>query len=217
MASTPIYLSPIPQGRTQRVALVQESAAGTASWTFTTEADAVLISLYVSSVSADLDIAVYTQTEDGKDLLISTFPTVSAPTANLLIKKATTIIAQVRVEATWSGAASFELYGRGVSSAESSVRVLGAQTAKVTQTTLPATPTLIVASSLTDRGGLIIKNNNGLGGSAIYFGFTPLEASIADGYPLSAQESLGMDISAGVEVYALSVSGTSDLRIIEAG
>lgn len=215
--STQVYLSPIPQGKTVRVASEAPTSAGTTSWTFTTDADAVLISLYVASVSGDLDLELYTQTEEGKDLLIATFPTVSAPTANLLIKKGATIISQLKVVATYTAAATYEIYARGVSAAEASVKVLGATSARASQTNISTSATLAVPAALTDRSGLVIKNNNGLGGASIYIGFSAAEATIANGYPISAQESLGIDIASGVELWAISSAGTTDIRLLESG
>jgi len=209
--------SPLPQGKTIRVAREVFTTAKTQSYTLSTDADAILVSLYVETVSGDLDVALYTQTEEGKDLLITQFPTVSAPTANLLLKKGATIINQIRVEVTTTAAATFELYARGVGTGESSVRILGPSVARASQTTIPAVATLIIPASLTDRSGLVIKNNNPLGGAIMYIGFTALEATAVSGYPISAGESLGMDLSSGVTVYGISASGTTDIRLLEAG
>lgn len=209
--------SPLPLGKTLRVAREAPSGAFTRSWTFIPESDAVLVSLYVISVSGTLDLAIWTQTEDGKDILRTSFPTISSPTTNLVLKKGTDIISQVRLELTTSGAAEFEIYAKAVPAAEASIRVLGADTATATQTDITTTPSLLVPVSLSDRSGLIIKNNNSLGGSTLYIGFSPLETAPTTGYPITAQESLGMDLSAGVSLYARSSAGTSDIRILQAG
>lgn len=215
--SIEVRTSPLPQGKSIRISKEAHTIAGTKSWTLSTDADALLISLYVSSVGGDLDVSIYTQTEESKDLLVASFPTISAPTANLLLKKAAQIINQIKVVATWTAAAEFEIYGRGVSAAESSVKILGSGNATASQSNVFGTPTLVIPAAITDRSGVVLKNNNGLGGAAIYLGFSALEATLITGYPLNAQESLGLDIASGVEIYAISTAGTSDIRILQGG
>lgn len=217
MESQPVYHSPVPQGKTIRITSETQSLAGTKAWTFTTDADAVLVSLYVQSTSGDLDVSVYTQTEEGRDLLIASFPTVSAPTMNLLLKKGAQVINQIKIVATWTDAVIYEIYARGVSASESSVKILGSSDASASQQSIPAVATLIIPAAITDRAGLILKNNNGVAGASLYIGFTSAEANLATGYPITAQESLGMDLSSGVEVWGISSAGTTDVRILQAG
>ncbi len=217
MASLKTPYTFLPYGKTMRIAKEAPTGAYTQSWYFVPEADAVLLSLYVASVSSSITVSIYTQTEDGKDVLRGSFPVISAPTANIVLKKAADIISQCRVEVVTDDAADFELYAKAVSGAESSVRVLGSDSARASQKDVAAAPTLLIPASLNDRAGLIFRNNNGLGGAIIYIGFTPSEVDAAVGYPLLAQESLAMDVSSGVSIYGQSSVGTSDLRIIEAG
>lgn len=210
-------VSPVQQGRTVRIVDGNVTAAGTWDYYFNTEADAVLVSLYVESVAAACDVSVYTLVEPGKELLLASFPSVIAPTSDLLLKKGVNVMSRVKVRVTTTGAATFDIFARGVSAAESSVKILGATSARASQATIPAVATLIIPASLTDRSGLVIKNNNGLGGSSLYIGFTALEATPTSGYPLVAQEALGMDLAAGVEVYGLSAAGSTDVRLLESG
>lgn len=210
-------IGPVAPGRTVRLAADTFSGATTSHYYFNSEADAVLISLYVESVGANLDVSLYTLTDIGRELLLATFPTVTAPTANLLLKKGANIMSKVKVTVITTGAATFELYARGVSGAEASVRVLGATSARATQVTIGPGPTLLVPAALTDRSGMVVKNNNGLGGVEFYLGFTAAESAVGNGYPINAQESLGMDIASGVEVWANPASGTADTRLLESG
>lgn len=212
--SISVQTSSFPQGKTLRVAKEAPTVAGTQSWTFTTDADAGLFSLYVTSVSGNLDVSVYTQIEEGKDLLVITFPTISAPTTNLLLKKAAQLIGQFKVVATWDAACDFEIYARGISSAEASVKILGATDAEASQITITTTPTILIPAAITDRSGLILKNH---GTDTLWLGFSDAEATPAIGYPIEAGESLGMDISSGVVVYGAANSGTLDIRILQAG
>jgi hypothetical protein len=217
MIIQPTYLSPLPQGKSLRIAKESVTGAGAKAWTSQTESDAVLVSLFVESAAGNLTVDIYTQTDEGRDLLVATFPVVSSPTTNLLIKKAATIINQIKVVATWTGPVSYELYLRGVSGADTGVKILGATDAHVKQQNLGPTTSLLIPAALVARTGLVVKNNNPIGGAMVYFGFTALEATAAVGYPLGAQESIGMDLASGVEIYGVSTSGTSDMRIIESG
>lgn len=210
-------IGPVAQGRTIPVANEAFTVATTKDYYFNTDADAVLVSVYVSSVTGTLDVSLYTLTDLGKELLLQTFPQVVAPTTNLLLKKAANVMSKVKVRVVTSAAATVEVYARGVSAAEASVKILGATNAVASAATVLTTPTVIIPSAITDRSGLVIKNNNGVGGSAIYLGFSAGEANLTTGYPLQAQESLGMDISSGVEVYGISVAGTTDVRLLQSG
>lgn len=214
---TPIYIAPLQQGKSAKIPFVTATSAGSQSFTAQTDADAVLVSAFVDSVGGTLDIEIYTQTNEGRDLLVATFPQIVAPTANLLIKKAATIINQVKVVVTYSSSVNLELYMRGVAGADTGVRVLGATDAVVKQQDIATSPSILIPASIIDRSGLVVKNNNPIGGAMVYFGFTLAQATSAVGYPLGAQESIGMDLASGVEIYAVSTSGTSDMRIIESG
>lgn len=210
----------LPQGK-ERVVIGQgsdvsgtEAAAGSRSVEIGVDADTVIVSLYVTSVSGDLDLAVETVGGEGATEVIS-FPTVSAPTADLVIRKAAAIMDRIRITATFSDAVEYEVRVRGVGTGEASVRILGANDATASQTDISTSATLVVPAALTDRAGLIVKNNNSTG--ILYVGFTAAEATTGNGYPIGPQESLGMDISAGQEVYAIASAGTIDVRLLEAG
>lgn len=209
----------LPQGK-ERVVIGRGSdvsgtatAAGSQSVEIGVDADTVIVSLFVSSVSGDLDITVDTVGGQGTVQVIS-FPTVSAPTANLLIRKAAAIMDRIRVNATYSDAVDFEVRVRGVGTGEASVRILGSNEAVAKQSDI-STVDVLVGAALTDRSGLIVKNNNATG--ILFVGFTAAEATTGNGYPIGPGESLGMDIAAGQEVYGVASSGTIDVRILEAG
>lgn len=220
MASPPetrTIVSPVHPGRLVQVASETRSEAGSIDYYFAIESDAVLLSLWVGSVAGDLDVSLSTLTDIGKEFPLTSFPTVSAPTSNLLLKKGANVMSKVKVHVEFTAAVSYEIYARGVSAAEASVRILGASAARASQHTISAVPTLVIASAIVDRKGLILLNNNGLGGEIIYLGYSAAEAVPAIGYPVPAQASLGIDVDSGVEVWAASVSAAADIRIMESG
>lgn len=197
--------------------ILQETTVGggTTVREFSIQSDSVLVSLFVDSVtSGDLSVVVYTLTDTGKEVDIMSFPTISAPTAELLLKKAAVSMSRVKIVATYTGVCSYEIYGRAISIGEASVRILGAVTGRASATVITTSPAVVVASSLEDRQGLVIKNNNTTG--TLYLGFTLAEATTSNGYPLGPQESIGLDVQSGTAVYGVGTT-TIDLRLLEAG
>jgi hypothetical protein len=220
----PIPLAPkqitnrLKQGQTAPVANETWLDATTQNYYLATEADGLLVTLFVESVSADLNVSIYTLVDEGKEFPLQTFPTITAPTTNLLLKKAVNTMSNVKITVTSTGAAKFVIHARGVAAAAASVTVLGAANARASASSVSTSTTLVIPSSLTDRSGMVIKNNDVLGGSRIWLGFSSAQASNAGGgYPLSAQESLGLDVSGGVELWASADFGTVDIRLLESG
>ena len=93
--------------------------------------------------------------------------------------------------------------------------LIGSANASVSQADVTGTAGVLIASSTTDRSGLVMKNNNTTG--ILYFAFTLANATTAIGYPLGPGEAMAMDVAAGQAVYAIASSGTIDVRIIQAG
>ena len=92
----------------------------------------------------------------------------------------------------------------------------GAEEAKASQQDVTTgSPQVLIASSLTDRGGMVIKNYTR--GTVLYIGFTPAETTLSSGYPIGELESLGLDVASGVTVYAVADTGTVDVRLLESG
>jgi hypothetical protein len=216
IVASPHIVGPVRSGRTVRLVSEDLAVAVTRVYSFDTEADAVLLSLWVESLAADLtvNISTFTDTEGARELLLTTF-SVSAPTSQLIIRKVVTVMSKIKITVTTTGAANFEIYARGVSGSETSVKILGAISATATATSSTTTAAILIPSALTDRTGLIVKNN-GIG-PILYLGFSAAEAVPTTGYPLASGESLGMDIAAGVDIWAQAASGTVDVRILQAG
>lgn len=190
------------------------SGAGTTEVQASIEGDSVVISLFAEVVSGTLDVTVYTLTEEGKELEIISFPQLTAPTSELLLKKAALAMSRIRVEAIYTGSATYEVRAKPISAGETSVRLLGASEGSASQTTVPDSVTVLIPAALTDRSGLIIKNFSQ--NKTIYLGFTSGEATYANGYPIGPGESMGMDLAAGVALYAIADTPSADVRIMEA-
>lgn len=198
---------------------VQALEAGSTTKFFTIDSDSVLLSLFVDSVAGDLDVTASTlisQHEPSKSVEIVTFPTVSAPTTNLLIQKAATALSIVSVTATYTGACSFVINAKGTSLGESSVRIVGSPDFETNKFSVPASPTVIIAPSLADQTGILLKNFST--NRNIFVAESSLKASDAGGgYPLAPGEVLMMDVSAGSSIYASTDSAPADLRIVRTG
>lgn len=181
------------------------------------QSDSLIATIWVNSISSGtLDVSVYTLTDTGKELLLFSFPTLSAPSASLLLKKAGISMSRFLVRATYTGICSYEAYVRAVTGAgESSVKIVGADTLQASQITVGTSPTVLVPVSLVDRNGIIIKNWNTSG--ALYIADAAADDTVAAGYPIAPGEALSIDIAGGVAIYGRSASGTVDVRILEAG
>lgn len=212
-----ITRGPIPLGKT--VTIIDEISTGGSPGQqeihASVESDSVLVSLFAEVVSGTLDVSVYTLTEEGKETEVISFPQLTAPTSELLLKKAAVVMSRIKVVATYTGNSTFEVRARGINAGETSVKVLGASDGRASQITIATTPTLIIPVSLSDRAGLVIKNFST--SKTIYLGFTAGEATASNGYPLGPGEAMAMDVAAGVTLYAVSDSPSTDLRILEAG
>jgi hypothetical protein len=159
---------------------------------------------------------VYTLTDVGKELLLFSFPTITAGTTNLLLKKAGVSMQRFRVEATYTGVCQYEVHVRAVEGAgESSVRILGAGEWRTSQATVTTTASLLIAAALTDRNGVVIKNWSS--SNSLFLAETSAKATSALGYPLAPKDAIAMDIAAGAAIYAVAGTGTVDVRIGESG
>lgn len=181
------------------------------------QSDSLLATLYVNSIaSGNLSVSVYTLTDIGKQDLLFTFPTVTGPTVDLLLKKSGISLARFLIVATYTGVVDYEVYVRAVDGAgESSTRILGSSNWKTEQATVTTSAALLIPSSLTDRNGILIKNWDAL--ATIYVAESLVNATTGSGYPLGPRDAIAMDLSAGAEVYAVSDSSPADVRIVQSG
>lgn len=207
----------IHPGTQERLVSETTAAAGSTSREGSIQSDSLIATVWVNSVtSGNLSISFYTLTDNGKELLLFSFPVLSSGSVDLLLKKAGISMQRFRMVATYTGVCSYEVYVRAVEGAgESSVKIVGADTLETSQITVPTAATLLIPVSLVDRNGLIIKNWNTSG--SLYIADSALEATVAEGYPIAAGEALSIDIAGGVEVYGIASAGTIDVRILQAG
>lgn len=202
-----------------RVFWLSPTAAGSDSKVIALKSESVLISLIVLNVSGTLDVRVFTlsgEVDSGQETEIIAFPTVSAPTTGMLLRKAASTLQKVRVQVTYSGACEFEIRARGVSSSSSSVLIQGAGNLRTSQKNISSAESLLPLS-LQDRQGIIINNNNTASGEILYIAETLIKATSGLGFPVYPGGNISVDVSAGAEIFACAGSGTIDVRIAEAG
>lgn len=191
------------------------AAAGTTSKEHSLLSDTALVTLWCQAVSGTLTLTIYNLTDTGKEVSAITFPVVSAPTTTLLIRRAAITTQRIRVEATYTGAATYEVYVRAVNAGLVDTRIVGATSLRMSSHTVTGSVGVLIPSSLTDRSGLVIKNWSTT--STIYLGAQTGEATPTDGFPLAPKDGLALDIAAGVTIYAVSDGGSADIRIAESG
>ena len=208
---------PLTQGKEVQVLKAAPTAADTTSVRFSLDAETVLISLAIVSTAGDVNVKVFTQGgEDAQELEIIAFPTITAPTTSLVMKKAAQALQRVRVEVICTGACSYNIRARGISGGAADDRILGATTATASRINVTTAPLAIVPVALTDRSGVVVKNNN-LTAGKLYLGFSAAQAVTTVGYPVGPQEALALDVDAGVAVFAIADAGIIDVRLLEAG
>lgn len=203
-------------GTQDRLIAESTTQAGTTSKEGSISSDSLLCTLWVDSVtSGSLDVSVFTLTDNGKEVLLFSFPSISAPTVNLLMKKSGISMQRFRVVATYTGSCSYEVYIRAVAGAgESSTRIIGAANLSTSSATVTTTPSVLIASALTDRNGLTLRNY--AGGGVLHVSES-LSKLTADSWPVGPGEVWSLDIAAGVTIYAVASSGSIDVRIAESG
>lgn len=213
--------TPLQPGAQSRIFVQSPSAAGVQTATVTTEADTILISLYAASVTGTLDVKVYnivgpaqTGGQPRRSLAFA-FPTLSATTTDLLLRRAAVTTEQVEIEVTYDSACSFELWARAVYGGTTDARILGAASLRVSQVTVGTTPVILIPASLTDRSGIVIKNWST--SADLYVGESAAKADISVGYPLAARDGLAVDLAAGQAVWGVASTGTVDVRLGESG
>jgi len=186
-------------------------AGDTKTKTFKVQASGVLLSLYVQSLTGTLDVNVYTVTKSGEEKLIDTFPQISAPTTELILRKQVEVHDHLRVEVITSGAAKYDIRAKGVEASLASVEVRGADTWSVDNTTVTSTPAVLISSDLEDRNGLMIRNANFTGVEILRVAESEAKLLAGTYASILPGEALQPDIRAGNEVWAES-SG-ADIRV----
>lgn len=191
------------------------AAAGVITRDISIQSDAALFLLWVNSTAGDVTVEIYGILADNKEVFVLSFPKVNQPSTEILQKRTGTVPTRLRIKVTHTGSCDIELYVRAVSTGSSDTRILGGASLKVSKKTVNSVPSLLVPSSLVDRAAIAIKNWSTSG--TIYIGETVAKANQNNGWPIGPKDALGIDIQAGVELYAVAVDGPCDIRIIESG
>jgi hypothetical protein len=191
-------------------------SGGTITKDLSIQSDAALFLLWVNATSGDITVEIYGILDsDGKEVLLTAFPKINTPSTEISQKRTGTSPTRLRVKVTHIGACDFELSARAVSTGSSDTRILGGASLRVSKKTVNSVPSLLVPASLVDRAAIAIKNWSTSG--TIYIGETIAKANQNNGWPIGPRDALGIDIQAGVELYATAVDGPCDIRIIESG
>lgn len=224
----------ITKGVQDRLIAEVTTGAGSTSREGSVNSPAILASLYVNTVSSgSLTVSVYTMTDTGKEVLLFVFPVIAAPTVALLLQRSGDTLQRFRVVADYTGVCDYEVYIRATESGGTQdVNILG-QPIDVnvindidvtivppsqwttSQFTVTSTPALLIAASISDRKGLLIKNWST--DTDVFIGESLAAATSLLCYPLSARDAVALDLTAGSSVYAATASGTADIRIVQAG
>lgn len=206
----------IHNGTQERLLKEATLAAGTTSREGSIQSDSLLVTLWVDSVSSGaLDVDVYTLTDNGKEVLLFSFPQITAPSTELLLKKSGITMQRFRVVTTYSGVCDYEIYVRAIEGAgESSVRIIGPANLETSQIDIPSTPTVLIPAALEDRIGVTIKNY--AGGSVLYVSESSAKLP-ANAWPITPGEVWSLDVAAGATIYAQSGGVTLDVRVAQAG
>lgn len=95
---------PLPVNKILTALADSPTAAGSKELTIPLDCEGVLVSLYVSVISGTFNLDVFTDTEPGKTKQVQSFPTIGAPTTELVIKKVATVLGNLRLVASYTGA-----------------------------------------------------------------------------------------------------------------
>lgn len=198
--------------------LVKEAptSSGATVKDFSIQSDAVLIVVWVAATAGRINISVANILDDGsKESTLITFPEIQSPTTTLLQKRSAASTTRLRLHITYTGSCDYEVSARAISTGSGDTRILGAASLQMLQKNVSTPHIVLIPASSKDRSAIAIKNNSTSG--TIYIAETISKASIAKGWPIGPKDALGLDVQAGVELYAISDGPVCDIRIIESG
>lgn len=207
----------IDLGEVEIILIEDVQGASTKDRCVSVKSSGVLLSLFVQEISGTLDVNVYTLTTSGEEKLIDTFPQISAPTSELLLRKQIEVHDQIRVEVITSDSAKYDIRAKGVEAGVASITLQGATNWQVDNETITTTPRVLIPAELSDRNGMLIRNAN-FGGSEV-LRIAESEAKLLAGVYASVLpgESVQPDLRAGAAIWAESDTGSIRVEIIEIG
>ena len=119
------------------------------------------------------------------------------------------------MEATYTGVCEYEVYVRAIEGAgESNVRILGSAELETSQSTVTTTAAVLIPAALEDRNGISILNYSGTGTLFLSEDISKLPGQA---WPVPPGGGWSLDIASGVTIYAVSSSGSLDVRIAQSG
>lgn len=201
-----------------------ETGAGSADVSFDVQSDSLLTTLFAEVLSGTLDVGVYAITQGGPadtspahEVLLFSFPTVSAPTTDLLIQTAAATTARVRIKATWTGACKFDVQARAINGGTSKSIAVTTASIEMEQKTINAGPAqVLMTASIVNSVGFLVKNWS-TNGAVVYVAETLAKATLGAGFPLAPGDSFDVSVRAGQTYYATASINGADLRIIRGG
>jgi hypothetical protein len=181
-------------------------------------ADSLMISVWIPSVtSGNLTITVYNVTDSGSEVELMVFPTISAPSTDIYLRKLKLSSPNYRVRAVYTGICSYEIQAKAVTGpGETSMSMLGSNSWSVGQVTMGISTGVLIPAAIQDRRGFIIRNFS-TSGQVIYIGESAASAVPGTGFPIPAGEVFTIDVASGAEVYACSSGAGADVRYAQAG
>lgn len=201
-----------------------ELSAGYDEVTLAVDTDSVLTTLFVESLTGSLNVDVYAITVGGTgdstpphEVLLYSFPTITSPTANLLVQTAAAVTKKLRIKATWTGPAKFDVQARAIDGGASKTQVITAGSIEMDQVTINSGPAqVLIPVSLVDEVGFLVKNWSS-NGAVVYVAETAGKATTSKGFPLAPGDSFDVSVKAGQAYYATATIDGADLRIVKGG
>jgi hypothetical protein len=199
---------------------VDETVSGTADAIVTVQSDSILVTLYATTVGGTVDVDVYAITQGGPgnsdaahEALLFSFPQLSAPSGQLLLQTAAATTARVRVKATWTGAAHFDVNARAINGGASNTRVIAASTAVTDSKTVnTGAPQILIPPSLVGGIGFLVKNWSS-NGALIYVSEDPSKIP-NQAWVLTPGETFDISVKSGQTWYTASTVDGANLRIV---
>lgn len=205
----------LDKGYQESVVKVDSPVSGKKNGAIVTEGDTILTALFVEELVGELDVKCYAITRPGHRVLLYSYPTITAPTPELLLKSTPLTTVNVLVETVWTGQAKFELYGRAVDGGTTEAKIITSDFILTDQQTVNTTPTTLVAASLEDGIAFEVTNWSS-NGAVLYISTDIAKTTEAEGYPIPAGASRSISVKAGQTWYVVSSKNGADLRIMEA-
>jgi len=198
--------------------------SGSADVQFETLSDSLLVTLFAEVLTGTLDVSIWAITVGGpadstpaQEIKLFSFPTISAPSTDLLIQTAAAVTQRLRIKATWIGAAKFDVQARAIDGGTSKSQVITAGALVMDKVTINAgAPQILIPFSLTESVGFLVKNWSS-NGAVVYVAETTAKATPSLGFPIAPGDTFDVSVKAGQAYYASSSINGADLRIIKGG